>query len=277
MSTKLLKRFLSAINQGTAPQWLQKFVWRSWYNLMAWRWKDDQWTFMNYGFLPKATQPSFPLDIQDEPDRAFIGLYHHLAQCVDLSGKRVVEVGSGRGGGASYIARYHHPSSMVGMDFSSRAIELSKRLHCDVSGLSFQQGDAEQMPFDSNSFDVVLNVESSHCYGNMAAFVSEVVRVLKPGGYLAWVDIRGKEMLATTEKAFQHPHLTLVHSELINEGVVRALDAASERKQQAINQLSVGQGVIKQFAAMPGTPLYLGLSNGSVKYLCRVYQRKAES
>lgn len=273
MSTKLLKRFLSAINQGTAPQWLQKFVWRSWYNLMAWRWKDDQWTFMNYGWLPSAKQSAFPLDSKDEPDRAFIGLYHHLAQCVELSGKCVVEVGSGRGGGASYIARYHHPRSMVGMDFSSRAIELSKRLHRDIPGLSFLQGDAEQMPFDSDSFDVVLNVESSHCYGNMAAFVSEVVRVLKPDGYLAWVDIRGKEMLATTEKAFQHPQLTLVHSELINEGVVRALDAASERKQQAIDRISVGQGVIKQFAAMPGTPLYKGLSNGSVQYLCRVYQR----
>lgn len=274
MLAQLFKRFLVSINKGTAPAWLQKTIWRTWYSVMAWRWKDDQWTFMNYGWLPAADQPDFALQPEDEPDRAFIGLYYHLSQCVELKNKSVVEVGSGRGGGAAYLARYHQPAQVLGLDFSNRAVELSKRLHQGVAGLSFQQGDAENLPLASASVDVVVNVESSHCYGNMSAFVAEVARVLKPGGYLAWVDLRGPDMLVTTEQAFDHPALQCVHQDSIADGVVRALDAAVLRKQKAIEQVSMGQGLIKQFAAMPGTPLYNGLVNGSVQYLCRVYQRR---
>ena len=41
----------------------------------------------------------------DEPSRFAIQLYHRTATQVDLSGKRVLEVGCGHGGGASYIER----------------------------------------------------------------------------------------------------------------------------------------------------------------------------
>lgn len=273
MLARVFKRFLVAINKGSAPAWLQKGIWRVWYSVMASRWKDDQWTFMNYGWLPAPESESFALKPEDEADRAFIGLYYYLASLTDLTDKKVLEVGSGRGGGASYLARYYLTTSVTGMDFCNQAVELSRRLHANINGLTFQQGDAEKMPFDSASFDLVFNVESSHCYGNMAAFLAEVVRVLKLGGYFAWVDLRGPDMLASTEKAFDTSCLKLVHQEVISEGVVRALDAAMARKQQVIGKVKVGQALLKQFAAMPGTPLYNGLANGSIQYLCRVYQR----
>ena len=39
-------------------------------------------------------------------------------------------------------------------------------------------------------FDQVINVESSHCYGNFAKFAQEVHQVLKPGGYFIITDFR---------------------------------------------------------------------------------------
>lgn len=230
MLANLTKRFFLAINKGSVPAWLQKSIWRIWYSLMAWRWKDDQWSFMNYGWLPSTEESAFELDASDEPDRAFIGLYYHLSCLVNVKDKKVVEIGSGRGGGASYLARYLSPESVIGLDFSNRAVELSRHLHRDVENLSFTQGDAENMPFDSASFEVLINVESSHCYGNMSAFVAEVARVVKPGGYFAWVDIRGPGMLEKMETALAHESLKLIHDDNISAGVVRALDAAAVRK-----------------------------------------------
>ena len=54
----------------------------------------------------------------------------------------------------------------------------------------FEVGDSESIPFEDEKFDVVLNVESSHCYGDMDQFMSEVTRVLKPGGHFLWCDLR---------------------------------------------------------------------------------------
>ena len=88
-------------------------------------------------------------------------------------------MGSGRGGGASYISRHLKPKSVVGIDISKNAVRLCKSTH-QYPNLSFYVGDSEKIPFEDESFDVVLNVESSHCYGNILLFLTEVKRVLKP-------------------------------------------------------------------------------------------------
>ena len=59
-----------------------------------------------------------------------------------------------------------------------------------MPGLAFEVGDAERMPFPDASFDAVVNVESSHCYPSMPAFLSEVRRVLRPGGHFLYADLR---------------------------------------------------------------------------------------
>src|SRR5215510_2752172 len=83
----------------------KKALWRSWYEYLAASQRAPEWTFMNYGFLD-ASQPLLELQSTDEPDRHFIQLYHHVATAVALRGQSVLEIGSGRGGGASFIKRY---------------------------------------------------------------------------------------------------------------------------------------------------------------------------
>ena len=52
--------------------------------------------------------------------------------------------------------------------------------------LNFYRGESEKLnevqEIHEESVDVVINVESSHCYGNFKEFVKQVDRVLKPGG-----------------------------------------------------------------------------------------------
>ena len=62
----------------------------------------------------------------------------------------------------------------------SHAISLCKNNY-NLNNLNFIIGDSANLPFDDNSVDVVVNVESSHCYPSIPDFISEVCRVLKPG------------------------------------------------------------------------------------------------
>lgn len=67
---------------------------------------------------------ALPLSESDEPNRYCIQLYHQTASQVDLTGKEVLEVSCGAGGGASYIARNLGPASYTGLDLNpARAAE----------------------------------------------------------------------------------------------------------------------------------------------------------
>jgi len=157
------------------------------YQLMAYGYQKQDWTFMNYGYAPDDGAVRLVLHADDEINRYCIQLYHYIASAVDLSGLKLLEVGSGRGGGADYIKRYLDPACVVGVDYSNNAVNLCLQ-HYSVDGLSFVPGDAESLPFDDQSYDIVLNVESSHCYGSMSDFLAQVKRVLKPGGYFMFTD-----------------------------------------------------------------------------------------
>jgi hypothetical protein len=57
---------------------------------------------MNYGYTPLGSAPALQLEIPDEPDRMCIQLYQDAAGAVVLRDRDLLEVGSGRGGGASW-------------------------------------------------------------------------------------------------------------------------------------------------------------------------------
>ena len=70
-----------------------------------------------------------PLAASDEPNRFGIQLYHRTATQADLSGKQVLEVSCGHGGGASYLVRTLHPASYTGLDFNPAGIAFCRKRH----------------------------------------------------------------------------------------------------------------------------------------------------
>ena len=125
---------------------------------------------MNYGFHSSGLE--LKLQEEDEIERYPIQLYSFVANQADVKDKNILEVGSGRGGGASFIARYLLPSYVTGIDISKDAIELCSKIY-SIPNLDFIVGDSESIPFADNSYDILINVESSHCYGDMKKFLSE--------------------------------------------------------------------------------------------------------
>lgn len=270
MASRIFDRVTEAVETGAFPR-ARKWFWKRLYWLLSVMWPDRDWRFMNYGYAPETP---FALSAEDEADRGFIGLYEQAVAGLPVNGANVLEIGSGRGGGAAYIAAYHNPAKIVGADFSAATVKRARQVNPPSPRLSYVVGDAENLSFPDAGFDIVLNIESSHCYGDQAAFVAEVARVLRPGGMFTWADIRAEAMMPATEAAFDHPDLELVASEDITPGVLRALDMLSARKTERIARVPLISGFLREFAATEGTTLYKAFEDGEAMYLARRYRRR---
>ncbi len=99
--------------------------------------------------------------------------------------QRVLVVGCGTGWNSCYIAR-EFECNVVGIDIAEHMITRAKERAEEMNltdKVDFRIGDAYNLQFDDNSFDVVLTVFVSQFLDKTKAF-KEFVRVLKPNGYL---------------------------------------------------------------------------------------------
>lgn len=107
----------------------------------------------------------------------------HLARYQSVLGavkdKIVLDIASGAGYGTNLISK--SAKSVVGIDYSEEAIEYCNKLY-QSSNLKFVQGDAQELPIEDSSVDVVVSLETIEHIPNPEKFVKEVKRVLKPGG-----------------------------------------------------------------------------------------------
>ena len=252
---------------------LKRIVMRMWYQNMGRFDKDSQITFMNYGYA-NSNAGKIKLKSADEKDRYCIQLYNHVAGSLDVKGLEVLEVGCGRGGGSSYIARYLKPKSVNGVDFSKMAIDFCKRNY-STKGLSFSFEDAESFTIQNEKFDVVVNIESSHCYRNMKLFLHEVFRVLKPNGYFLFADFRGKGDINSLNSYLQNSGLKLLMKKKITKNVLKALDLDSNRKVELIKKKvpKMLHKTFLQFAGVKGTEIYESFRTGEREYFSFVLQK----
>src|SRR5438128_7136336 len=175
-STLLEKIFFYIERNGL---FLREYIWKIFYSYLAKKYPNDDCVFMNYGYFDAEMNNSLVLKTDDERNRYFIQLYEQVIKDQTLQNKNILEVGSGRGGGCAYIASEKTPAKIVGMDLSKSAIEFCMKRY-RFNNLEFQQGSAGNIPFSDHSFDVVINVESSHHYPSFDQFLKEAYRVLRP-------------------------------------------------------------------------------------------------
>ena len=224
---KPLKRFSSFV----------KVLTRIFYNFVSKLDQDRHLIFMNYGYLGSDSYNALPLlDQGDEDHRYQIQMYYHIARSISWEGMHALEVGSGRGGGASFIKRYFKPASMIGVDLSDEAVAFCKWYHVSVDGLRFIQGDAESLQFPDESFDIILNIESSLYYPNVENFFNQVVRLLKPGGYFLYADMRFHDELEIWHRQLRETGLELLSQEDITQNVRNALTLNQEFRQNLVRK-----------------------------------------
>lgn len=251
---------------GLSHRYFGKQVSKYGYSLMTRRLGDEEVRFLNWGYEEDPPM-ALPLDPADEPDRYCIQLYHRVATQIDLTGKQVLEVSCGHGGAASYIMRTLHPASYTGLDLNPAGIAFCQRTH-QLPGLSFVHGDAENLPFENQSLDAVINVEAAHLYPDYPRFLAEVVRVLRPGGSFLYADLRAAQHIAKWEEQLADSALRVVSEEEINAQVLRGLEKNSARYQDIIDRHTPAllRRVGRDIAVTKGSPLYDDVANGKISY-----------
>ena len=245
---------------------IRKTIWRLWYPFLTRRLRGDEVLFLNYAYEENPPL-AIPLSPEDEPNRACIQLYHHVATQVELRGKNVLEVSCGHGGGAAYLTRTLQPQSYTALDLNPTAISFCRERH-RINGLSFQQGDAEQLPFAADTFDAVINVEASHCYPNFPRFLAEVARVLRPGGHFLHADFRFADRLTEWEQALARGPLKTIRQRNISPEVLRGMDCNSPRSLDLIARHlpKFLHGLGRDFAGTKGSRIYNALAKGELTY-----------
>ncbi len=111
------------------------------------------------------------------------------AELVD--GHRVLEIGSGTGSLTIRAKRTHPGIEVIGVDPDPLALRLTQRKLHGMTGIRFDHGYAQKLPYADAEFDRVLSSMMLHHLDSDAktAAAAEVFRVLRPGGRLHVVDI----------------------------------------------------------------------------------------
>lgn len=119
-----------------------------------------------------------------------------IAQASLQPGQRALEIGCGTGSLAVQLERLHPRVEVVGLDPDAKALARARR-KAERAGVTIrlEQGYADQLPFESGSFDAVFSSLMLHHLDDeqQQAALREVHRVLRPGGTFHLLDFAGAE------------------------------------------------------------------------------------
>jgi ubiquinone/menaquinone biosynthesis C-methylase UbiE len=161
----------------------------------TWQQQNQNWWQnhpMRYDFSDALESDEYSPEFYSEIDRRFFDSTWHYAPwkqipfdtLVDfpaLHGKDVLEIGCGNGSHAQLLAA--HARSYTGIDLTDYAVKsTSRRLSLRGINAKILQMDAERMQFPDASFDFIWSWGVIHHSANTSAIISQMSRVLRPGG-----------------------------------------------------------------------------------------------
>lgn len=101
----------------------------------------------------------------------------------------LLDVGCGTGEILNRIAGKYQNVQLYGIDISPKMLQIAKKKDVMRNKIEYVWGDAENLPFDNDTFDILLTSESFHHYPNPRQAMREFSRVLKPEGKIILCDM----------------------------------------------------------------------------------------
>jgi len=239
-------------------------------------------SFINWGFYPAnhiQLFNDFVSNIHFSQQKIPYSAYHYyrLLQKGSPNNKSILEVGCGKGFACKYVADpFFSPQQYIGIDVNSQFIQVCKG-HNLGKRYEFLEGSALTLPFSSHSFDIVLNVESSHCYPSFKTFLKEVERVLRPGGKFLFTDLRwgwGDSIKKTLEKQLNSTNLEVISFDEITENILMARKRVSKQITHADRLVFKHNQTIAAHYCLEGSRTFEMLQSGAIMYFEAILQKK---
>ena len=152
----------------------------------------------------------------------------------------VLDVGCGTGAVLELLHGEYTEKHLTGLDLTPRMIEAAcaKRLE----NVCFVVGDAEALPFESQSFGAVLCSNSFHHYPHSEKFFSETARVLRPGGRLILRDYTSNDFVVWLMNNIELPLARLMGHGDVRISKVSELRALAEGAGLTVLKLEAQKG-----------------------------------
>jgi ubiquinone/menaquinone biosynthesis C-methylase UbiE len=136
----------------------------------------------------------------------------------EMNGGEVLDLGSGTGILSVELAKAFPGLEFVGLDLSEAAVTIAREQVAESAvapRVSFERGDAQEIPFDDGSFDLVVSSNTLHLLERPIEMFNEVQRVLRPTGRFIVSDFRRSWLGAFT------PHIKVAYTPDEVEGLLR--------------------------------------------------------
>ena len=144
---------------------------------------------IHLGFYP----PNKNIDFRE----AKVQFVHELVSWSGLDklprGSRVLDVGCGIGGSSRILANYYG-FNVTGITISPAQVKRAKELTPYECTCNFKVMDALDLRFEEGTFDGVWSVEAGAHMNNKTKFADQMLRILRPGGYLALADWNSRDL-----------------------------------------------------------------------------------
>ena len=139
----------------------------------------------------------YPLNKNIDFREAKVQFVHELVSWSGLDklprGSRVLDVGCGIGGSSRILANYYG-FNVTGITISPAQVKRAKELTPYECKCTFKVMDALDLKFEEGIFDGVWSVEAGAHMNNKTKFADQMLRTLRPGGYLALADWNSRDL-----------------------------------------------------------------------------------
>ncbi|MBD6618986.1 class I SAM-dependent methyltransferase [Komarekiella sp. 'clone 1'] len=132
------------------------------------------------------------------PSVIYQAIHKRLLSKVDLPNRpNVLDLGCGTGRLLERLATKFPDLRGTGLDLSPEMLRVARQKNCHHPRLIYVEGKAESLPFADGQFDTIFSTISFLHYSEPKQVLSEVARVLAPGGKFYLVDITSKSQTAS--------------------------------------------------------------------------------